>query len=202
MRSRIFEPFFTTKFAGRGLGLAAAVGIVRSHRGLLALRSESGQGTEITVVLPMTEAAYVARDVAAPSAAELSKQGAGLRPLAGTILVVDDQEEVREVAQRILESAGLKVLLARDGSEAHRVFVAHANTIDAVVLDLTMPGLSGSATLATLRSVRPNVRVLVSSGFDANQAVLSSPELSACQFLKKPYGPRELLGALSDVLSA
>jgi PAS domain S-box-containing protein len=153
---RIFEPFYTTKFTGRGLGLSAVVGIVRGHRGTLEVISEAGRGTTFRLYLPASESA--------PSPPPESFAPAVAR-LEGTVLLVDDEDIVRETSTRILESFGLKVMVAVDGQEAVELYGAHWEEIDVVLLDLTMPRLNGEQAYRRLCDINPGVRVIVSSGY-------------------------------------
>ena len=191
-QARLFDPFFTTKTSGRGLGMAAVLGILRGHRGSVRVVSAPEQGTTFTVLLPASSERKHQEEL--PSAEE------GPTKKKGTVLVVDDEELIRTVARNILEDFGHEVLEAADGKEAVDVFHGNPSTIDAVVLDMTMPNIDGPETLRLLRHMEPEVRVLLSSGYSEQEARLLMADYQGVSFLKKPYLPRELIGKLQEFL--
>ncbi|MBI4871554.1 MAG: response regulator, partial [Candidatus Riflebacteria bacterium] len=193
---RAFEPFFSTKFTGRGLGLAAVLGIVRSHRGALLCRSRAGQGTTVRLFFPARP------DVTAR--AEARSDGP---PVAGlhrgaTVLVVDDEEGVSELARRHLLAAGLQVLCASGGRQAVTLLESRTEPVDLVLLDLVMPGLDGRATYQELRRIRPDLPVLLTSGFGEEQVSEYFENGQLAGFLRKPYRREQLLDAVRKVLDA
>jgi PAS domain S-box-containing protein len=179
-RAKIFDPFFTTKFAGRGLGLAALVGIVRAHRGTLKVESQPGRGTEFRLLFPCVSSV-------------------GWRG-SGTILVVDDEEVVREILEEVISRYGMSVVTAKDGREAVERFREGAPEITAVLLDVTMPKLGGVEAFLEIRKIQPDARVILSSGYSEGDFAERFAGEEVNGFLHKPYQPEELIEKLRQVL--
>ena len=182
---RIFDPFFTTKFTGRGLGLASALGIVRGHSGAIKAVSEPGRGTTFTVLLPVGNCVAV-------KPAETQPEVAGSE-VGGTVLLVDDEDAVRDIGMRLLEEAGFDVVGAADGCEAVDYYREHCDDISCVLLDLTMPRMGGEETFHELRKIRDDVRVVLSSGFSEQEVVGKFAEGGICGFVQKPYRFEKLI---------
>lgn len=192
VRARIFDPFYTTKLSGRGLGLSAVRGIVRSLGGTLDVETAAGTGTRFSIWLPQA-AAPEHPPVAAPVAAPVARRG--------TVLVVDDEAAIRRVVRRIVERMGFDVLEAVDGDDAAERFGRHAEALALVVLDLTMPGRSGAELLRDMRRTRPTLPVIVASGYDAADALRGEGEDARTRFLQKPFstkGLERLVAELAD----
>lgn len=190
VRERLFDPFFTTKGTGRGLGMSAVLGIVRAHRGRIEVRSVPNAGSIVVVAFPAIDAPRPTSRIA-PSRPAESARG-------GTVLVVDDEHGVRTAVAAILRHAGFTVLLARDGTEGLAMFDRHKAEIALVLLDLTMPGLSGPDTFRALRERSTAIPVIITSGFSA-QHDASIEDASA--FLQKPYTADELERTVIAVLT-
>jgi PAS domain S-box-containing protein len=193
---RIFDPFFSTKFTGRGLGLAAVMGIVESHHGHVRIRTAPGEGTTFRVILPAIGGAA--------DAAPRQIAGSGWRGR-GTVLVIEDEEGVREVVGRMLERLGLHVLTAADGVDAIRVLDEHDSERDGVVtaalLDLSMPRMGGLETLQQLRERMPDLPVILMSGYTEQEVGLKILDSAggAVAFLQKPFLPDDLSAALRQL---
>jgi len=194
-RRRMLEPFFTTKVAGRGLGLAAVHGILRAHRGALSVTSEIGRGTTVHVFLPVPSSSS-----ARPSGAgERSADVPAGRPRQHTILIVDDEPLVREVAEVFLQSEGFSVVTARDGREAHHV-IDSRDDIGAVILDLSLPDVGVEEILDYVRDRRPGVPVILSSGHYEELADRGR-QRDVVAFLLKPWELSRLLAVVDQALS-
>ncbi len=185
IQQHVFDPFFTTKFTGRGLGMSAVLGIVRAHHGALDIDSAPGQGTTMGIWLPAGEAR--SEDASAPAVSDAHDASPG----SGTVLVIDDEPDVLRVASRMLQHLGYEVITAGDGAKGLEAYRRHRDGIDWVLLDMTMPQMNGDEVLKELRRLDPDVRVVMSSGYNREQAGM----VEADAFLKKPY----TLAALKQV---
>jgi signal transduction histidine kinase/CheY-like chemotaxis protein len=192
--NRIFDPFFSTKLTGRGLGMAAVLGIMKGHRSAINVNSSPGKGTTFRFFLPFQDASVEpSPDSEGP---EVSVRGSGT----GTILLVDDEEGVRQVAGKMLECIGFKVLTASDGHEALSILADRPDSVDCVLLDLTMPGLTGAETCSEIRKLYPDLKVVISSGFNEKDATLQVPPEDISGFIHKPYGLTALDRKLREIL--
>jgi PAS domain S-box-containing protein len=189
--ARIFDPFFTTKFAGRGLGLSAVLGIVRSHRGAMKVYSHPGRGTTFKLLFPASRSRIDSHT--APSALDLAGEG--------TILIVDDEEIVRQAARHTLDRYGYQTLTAADGAQAVEIFRDRPGGIAAVLLDLTMPVMSGEEILISLQGINPAVKVLLTSGYNEVEALQRFAGKSLAGFIQKPYTAAELARKVKEVVA-
>jgi len=192
-KARVFEPFFSTKFTGRGLGLAAVLGIVRAHKGALKVYSEPGKGTTFKILFPaLTKEQEVARPPESSSLANWRGKG--------TILLVDDEESLIALGGRMLEHLGFDVLTASDGREAVDLYRKRAGEIDLVLLDLTMPHMDGGEAFGELRRINPDVRVILSSGYSRDDVAGRFAGKNLAGVLQKPYTLAKLTESLSAVI--
>ncbi len=194
IKGQIFDPFFTSKFTGRGLGLAAVLGIVRSHRGGIIVESKLGRGTTFTIMFPALNLPIkLAKNIQEEQTAAQST---------GTILLVDDEEAIRSVTGRILERLGYNVLVAEDGVEALEIFQSHQDEIACVLLDLTMPNMDGKETFTELKKIKSDVQVILSSGYSKHELKKSFKDSGLAGFIQKPYTIALLRKHLTEVLGA
>jgi signal transduction histidine kinase/HAMP domain-containing protein/AmiR/NasT family two-component response regulator len=192
VRTRMFDPFFSTKSSGRGLGLSAVRGIIRSTGGILRIESATGRGTRFDVYLPA--AAAPAATTEPPSITPTGRR-------AGTVLVVDDEEVLRRISRRTLELAGLKVIDAPDGAEGLARFKEFADVISLVVLDITMPGMGGIELLGEIRKLKPDLPAIIASGYDRADDLSSTTPDHWTRFLQKPFGIHTLREISLDLIA-
>lgn len=188
--ARIFDPFFTTKFAGRGLGLAAVMGIVRGHKGALRVYSSPGKGSAFKVLLPVTRAAAVKRD----PAPAINLQGKG------TVLIIDDEALVRQMASTALSHYGYKVISAENGPRGIELLRQNADAVSIVLLDMTMPLMSGEETLRELRAISPAVPVILCSGYHEVEFEKRFADQGSAGFVQKPFTSAYLAERVKTVL--
>ncbi len=192
----IFEPFFTTKGPGEGtgLGLSMVYGIIKQHQGLIHCLSEPNKGTYFNIYLPSIESVV--------AAAENGSQKSTLSRGSETILFAEDEEMVRDLAQRVLEKQGYRVLVAKEGAEAIRIFETHRDEIDFALLDVVMPKVGGREVYEAIQAVKPELPVLFSSGYSTSAIHSGFVVREGLETIQKPYSPNDLLQKIRDLLDA
>ena len=193
-RARIFEPFFTTKFTGRGLGMAAVLGIVRAHKGALKLYSEPGRGTTFKVLFPARPTQSLPAEAADGADAAWTGQG--------VILLVDDEEVLLTLGAQMLRKLGFEVWTAPDGREAVQLFRDRHSEIDLVFMDLTMPHMDGAEAFREMRRIDPEARIILASGYSAQDAASRFAGKGLAGFIQKPYNLAQLRGMIATTLDA
>ena len=189
-QSKIFDPFFTTKPKGRGLGLAAVLGIVHVHQGQLTMQSVENKGTTFTLIFPQATASKASTVTPKPS----------FNVNNANILIVDDDEMVRDVLAQSLKKEGYKVLTASDGQEGINLFREHFDSIDCVLLDLNMPKLDGEEVFRELKIICPDIKVILCSGYATQDIIDRFEGANLAGVLKKPMKRQLLLDKITEVL--
>jgi CheY-like chemotaxis protein len=194
VQARIFEPFFTTKEVGKGsgLGLSVVYGIVRAHGGFITVQSALGQGSRFDIYLPITER----------SASR--EEEATLRPSRGMnqlILLADDEPVLLDLEEKVLRAHGYRVLKARNGREALKLYEAHRSELALIVLDALMPEVTGIEAARCIREHDAMMRILLVTGYNPEESGLKGIELADVHILQKPYTPRQLLETIGRILS-
>jgi PAS domain S-box-containing protein len=196
VRQKIFEPFFTTKGVGKGtgLGLSVVYGIVESHKGFIDVQSEPGKGTTFTIYFPVVKQRV-------EDAAPRSHASRADRAKAGNILVIEDEEMLRNLLRSVLTLEGHKVILAADGEEGVATFIANKERIDLVLSDLGLPKVGGEEVVRRIKKVSGMVNVIVASGFIAPEVKDELEKIGVSHFIQKPYKTAEVLKVVGAVLS-
>jgi two-component system, cell cycle sensor histidine kinase and response regulator CckA len=189
-QARMFDPFFTTKFTGRGLGLAAVLGIVRSHRGAVQVHSTPGKGTMFKVLFPASTAEVRPLPIRAPAF-----RGEGLA------LIIDDDAGVRRATRRILMQMGFDVIDAPDGRTGAALFAERADDLAVVLLDMTMPDMNGEETFREIQRERDDVPVILTRGYHESDATRRFTSKGLAGFLQKPFGAEDLSAKLAAVFA-
>lgn len=190
---KIFDPFFTTKKTGRGLGLAAVLGIVRSHKGGLLVESELGEGSRFELLFPVGQGAVIEKKIEEKTAVLPT-------PKNSTVLIIDDEPSVRDSVTDILEIADIETLTASDGYKGVEIYKTHQKEIDLVLLDMSMPGLNGEETFYRLQAVNPDIKVILSSGYSEVEASTAFMQEGIRDFLQKPYSFDKLIETVQKQL--
>jgi len=188
----IFDPFYSTKEGGRGLGLSAVIGIIKGHKGAIDVTSKPDEGTTFKILFPAGERPPEETVKEKPNHVDYVGEG--------TILVVDDERTVREVARSILKEFGFNVITASDGLEALEVYEEYADEISLVLMDLTMPNMGGFEAFSQLKNFHKDIKVILSSGFTKEDALSEFSDSGLVDFIQKPYSPEKLISTIRKAL--
>jgi CheY-like chemotaxis protein len=195
-QTRIFDPFFTTKSTGHGLGLAVVQGIVRAHSGAINVTSSLSTGTRFEILFPRTcQPVEVVHDMTQPASI------GGGSFVTGTILVVEDEDSLRAAVSGMIRRTGLSVIEVADGSDAVNVFRTNEININVVLLDMTLPGMSGPEVFAELQRIRPDVKIILTTAYSEEMVSASLGARRGWAFIRKPYQIGELVNLLRDACS-
>ncbi len=192
-RLKVFDPFFTTKFTGRGLGMAAVLGIIKGHHGGIRIQSARGKGTTVTIILPQGDKGLEK----APNNKFTQGDSELLR---GVVLLVDDELTVREVGTQMLEYLGFSVVTAENGQEAIDVFKKRREQLDVIIMDLTMPEMDGLEASKHILQIDDKTKILISSGYDGDEVNRASSSLDISGFIHKPYKLSSLRKKMIEIL--
>ena len=196
VQQRLFDPFFSTKFAGRGLGMSAVLGVIRGHRGAIMVQSQPGVGTTIQALFPtigktdQTAVDFVLKETAANARTNVDNK---------KFLVVDDEPPIQAMVKKLMKRIGFDVLCASNGEEAVRLVEKHTHEIDCVLLDFKMPGMDGLKTFACMRAICPEIKVILASGYDAEDTSSRFASLGFAAFLQKPFHIKNLLDEIQKI---
>jgi CheY-like chemotaxis protein len=199
-QQRLFDPFFSTKSMGRGLGMSAILGIVQAHKGAIFVDSTMGRGTTIRVLFPAGEMPSI-EEQRSTAAETLPGHPGEKRATVGTILLVDDEDMVRNVCAQILRRLGWQVIAAASGPEAIKLYQKSVSNITCAILDQSMPQMDGMTVFRELRAINPGAKVILSSGYSNDQSAvqrLTSEGLAG--FIQKPYTVEGLRQQLASIL--
>ena len=195
-RGKLFDPFYTTKFTGRGLGMSAAQGIIRAHKGAILVESSPGVGTIIRVLFPIAAGSQTEQTSVA---AVVDTVSTGVQT-ANIVLIVDDEEIIREVCTAMFAELGFEAVTANGGEEALRIFRKQGERINLVLLDYCMPGMDGIAVFRELRIIRPDIPVLLASGYSVEEVAVRFNGLGLNGFIQKPFNLKRLEDEVERVL--
>ncbi|MCX6539653.1 MAG: PAS domain S-box protein [Acidobacteria bacterium] len=198
VKARLFEPFFTTKFTGRGLGMAAVLGILRAHKGTIFVESEPGQGATVTVLFPASLASAETEVVEPAAGVRVADASTVGRP---TVLIVDDEDTVRSICRQMLERLGYEVEAVGSGREAVELLRQPTIHVGCVLLDLTMPGMDGAETAAAIQQLRPDLPIVIASGYSEPEVVERLGATRVASVVQKPYQLRTLRDTLGPLVA-